>query len=138
MSWNSCKRLIFGSLLAIFAVYSALVYTASPNLPQQLPMTEQARHGQRLYQEHNCVACHQFYGLGGYMGPDLTNTISTKGPMYAKAFLASGTSRMPDFNLTNEQIEALIGYLTFVDASGKYRVNEYKVYWNGAVVETGN
>jgi nitric oxide reductase subunit C len=138
MDWNGCKRIIFGSLVAAFAAYSVMVYTAQPNLPQPLPMTEQIGHGQQLYQQHNCVACHQFYGLGGYMGPDLTNTISTKGPMYAKAFLMNGTARMPDFDLTDQEIEALIGYLEFVGASGNYSAEAYRANWNGTVVEAGS
>ncbi len=129
---------MFGAMFATFVVYSALVYTAPPNLPQSLPRTERVEHGQRLYQEYNCVACHQFYGLGGYMGPDLTNVISANGPAYAGAFLRAGSVQMPNFNFDDVQVDALIGYLEFVDASGRFPADQYEVMWNGAVVEARN
>ena len=129
------KRVIFGSLFAAFVVYSALVYTATPNITPGIRISESIRHGQVLFQEHNCVACHQFYGLGGYMGPDLTNVISTRNAAYARAFIANGSPRMPDFDLRPEEIDALVAYLAFVDASGTFPSENYEIYWNGAVVE---
>ena len=72
-----------------------------------MPISPAADRGRQLYQEHNCVACHQFYGLGGYMGPDLTNVISNRGAAYARAFMAAGTQAMPNFNLRDEELDAL-------------------------------
>ncbi len=129
------KRVIFGSLFAAFVVYSALVYTATPNITPGIRISESIRHGQVLFQEHNCVACHQFYGLGGYMGPDLTNVISTRNAAYVGALIANGSPRMPDFDLRPEEIDALVAYLAFVDASGTFPSENYEIYWNGAVVE---
>ena len=97
------------------------------------PMTDQARHGQQLFQENNCIACHQFYGLGGYMGPDLTNVISNYSAAYARAFLVTGTPRMPNFNLSEEEIDALVAYLDFVDSTGTYPPENFEVTWFGTV-----
>jgi len=129
------KRVIFGSLFAAFVVYSALVYTATPNITPGIRISESIRQGQVLYQKHNCVACHQFYGLGGYMGPDLTNVISARNVSYARAFIANGSLRMPDFDLQPAEIDALVAYLVFVDASGTFPSENYEIYWHGAVVE---
>ncbi len=98
-------------------------------------MSDQARHGQALFQQHNCIACHQFYGLGGYMGPDLTNVISKYSPAYARAFMATGTTRMPNFNLTDDELDALVAYLSFVDSTGTYPPQNYQVTWYGTVVQ---
>jgi nitric oxide reductase subunit C len=132
------KRLFFGTFVLAFAVYSVMVYTATPNLQPQRPLTGSAAHGQQLYQEYNCVACHQFFGLGGYMGPDLTNVASEKGTAYARAYLASGSLRMPDFNLSEAEIESLVDFLVFVDGSGQYPAEHHEIYWNGAYVESGS
>ena len=70
------NRLIFWSLTLIFCVYSVYVWTDGTAAPQSGAFTDEVRHGQQLYQESNCTACHQIYGLGGYMGPDLTNVVS--------------------------------------------------------------
>lgn len=99
------------------------------------PMGDEARAGQALFQKHNCIACHQFYGLGGYMGPDLTNVISNKGSPYARAFLMSGTQRMPNFNLNETELDEMVAFLEFVDTMGRYPANEYQINWYGTVVE---
>ncbi len=130
------KQIILVTLVVAFAVYSALVYTAQPNLTQERPLSVSAAHGQRLYQEYNCVACHQFYGLGGYMGPDLTNVISRKGDAYARAFISSGSLRMPNFDLNEAEVGSLVDFLEFVDGSGQYPAESHEIYWSGAYVES--
>jgi nitric oxide reductase subunit C len=99
------------------------------------PISDEARRGQRLFQEYNCVACHQFYGLGGYMGPDLTNVISRYGPAYARAFITTGTARMPNFGLAADEVDALVSYLEFVDSTGTYPPQNYEVTWYGTVTQ---
>ena len=118
-----------------FIPYSVYVYTHGTEASHVVPMSDEARYGQQLFQEHNCIACHQFYGLGGYMGPDLTNVISNKGSAYARAFLMSGTQRMPNFDLNVSELDAMVAYLEFVDSTGRYPADEYEVNWYGTVVE---
>lgn len=129
------NRSLFAALCAVFAVYSGYVYTRGTEAPHVPAMSEQARRGQALYQRYNCTACHQFYGLGGYMGPDLTNVISKNGETYARAFIASGTVRMPDFDLSEEQVDDLVAYLAFVDRTGTYPAETYDVEWYGTVAQ---
>ncbi len=101
-------------------MYTAMVYTSGTAATRGEPMGAQARAGQQVFQDNNCIACHQFYGLGGYMGPDLTNVISTRGEPYSRAFITAGTARMPDFGLGTGEIDALLAYLSFVDQTGTY------------------
>lgn len=98
-------------------------------------MSAEARYGQQVFQDYNCIACHQFYGLGGYMGPDLTNVMSNRGEAYTRAFIAAGTATMPNFNLTDDQIAGLLAYLEFVDRTGTYPAENYEVKWWGAVAQ---
>lgn len=132
------KRAIAVSLFATFMAYSTYVYTAGTRVPQPVPLDDQVTAGLMLFQEKNCIACHQFYGLGGYMGPDLTNVISTagKGPLYAAAFIKNGTGRMPNFHFTDQEADAVIAFLTYVDAGGKYPPENYRVSWYGTMERT--
>lgn len=123
------------TLCFVFIPYSAYVYTRGTETAHIAPMSEEARVGQALFQEHNCVSCHQFYGLGGYMGPDLTNVVSNKGSAYARAFLMSGTQRMPNFNLSETELDAMVAFLEFVDTTGRYPADDYQINWYGTVVE---
>lgn len=129
------KRTILATLCVAFVLYTAYVYSAGTWLPVDRPLDRGTVNGMALFQEKNCVACHQFYGLGGYMGPDLTNVISApdKGPDYARAFIESGSDRMPDFGLDEAQVDDLVRFLEFVDASGNYRPEGAEISWNGSV-----
>jgi len=85
-------------------------------------MSKSAIAGEQLYQDYNCASCHQLYGLGGYLGPDLTNVISTpgKGPVYVNAFINSGISAMPKFDLSEKERNQIVAFLTSVDETGIY------------------
>jgi len=129
------NRVMFGALFVAFVFYSAYVYTAGTQAPHLEPMSDSARRGQETYQRYNCVACHQFYGLGGYMGPDLTNVISNRGAAYSKVFIANGTTRMPNLGLTESEVDDVVDYLSFVDQTGTYPPENYEVTWFGAVAQ---
>ncbi len=131
----SNKQNILRSLCAAFAVYSVYVWTAGTDIPQTRPPGHQAQAGLALYQEMNCIACHQLYGLGGHMGPDLTNVVSAadKGVDYARAFIENGTSKMPDYNLSEGQVDALVQFLKFVDSTGTYPPEFPEISWYGTV-----
>ena len=105
-------------LFSMFIVYSFLVYTEGTKGNGEI-MNQKAKHGKFLFQKYNCISCHQVYGLGGYLGPDLTTVISQngKGPEYAMAFLKTGTIRMPDFHLANDEQENVVEYLKYIDQS---------------------
>jgi len=124
-----------GTLCVAFVFYSATVYTSGTAATHGEPMSDAARVGQQLFQDNNCIACHQFYGLGGYMGPDLTNVISTRGEAYSRAFISSGTVRMPNMGLDEEEVSALVAFLGFVDQTGTYPLRNYEVHWTGNVAQ---
>jgi nitric oxide reductase subunit C len=123
------------SYCAAFAAYSVYVWTAGTDLPRSLPADPYVAAGFALFQEKNCVACHQFYGLGGHMGPDLTNVISApdKGADYARAFIESGTDKMPDYGFDTAEVDALVRFLEFVDSSGTYAPRQAAINWTGTV-----
>ena len=125
---------ILFTIVVLFIAYTAIIYTHGTEAPtSQIPFSSEAQRGMKLWNKHNCIACHQIYGLGGYMGPDLTNVISKRGPAYAKVFLQAGTQRMPNFNLKESEINDLISYLTFLDSSGISPDTNYRVTWYGTV-----
>jgi len=128
------NRWVMAALIIIFAVYNTFVYTqgTSNTTPK---MTALAIEGEKLYQTNNCTACHQLFGLGGYLGPDLTNIISAKnkGSFYVKAFLNSGIKSMPKFNFTEKEQDALVQFLTEVDQCGYYPIYDATIKSTGWV-----
>jgi nitric oxide reductase subunit C len=122
------KISIFIGLFILFVIYSFAVYTKGTNCKIKYSETEQQQisNGKEIFQAYNCIACHQLYGLGGYLGTDLTTAWSDKhrGPAYMKAFLMAGGSRMPKYDFKEEEINALIRYLEYVDSTAiTYKVH---------------
>jgi len=117
-------QIIFSFLICLYIYYSFTVYFAGSG-KYNLSSGQKELDGQLIWQQKNCQACHQIYGLGGYMGPDLTNIISdrNKGEQYARIIIQNGTQRMPKFDLSSAEIDKLISYLKQVDGSGKSTVN---------------
>src|SRR5690349_4362510 len=107
------KRLTFGGMAIAFVLYSGFVYQADvPESKLLQTASAEVKYGKTLWQKNNCGSCHQFYGLGGYLGPDLTNVFSAKGkgPEYARAIISHGTNQMPDFGLKTAEVNALLAF----------------------------
>lgn len=79
-----------------------------------------AEEGAAVWRKYNCVACHSIYGLGGHVGPDLTNTISRRNPAYVDLLIRQGKGEMPNLGVTETEAKALIRYLSELDDLGEY------------------
>ena len=113
----------FVVLFLSYLGYSALVFTKGTEspAPDVTAANMNAQAGKIIFQEYNCIACHQIYGLGGYLGPDLTTAWSdpSRGKHYIQSFLRFGGIGMPNFNLTETQIDQLLKFLEHTDASAR-------------------
>ncbi len=112
--------LVLGMFVMVAAVYSWRVYSAPPI--DEAPLDSPAWEGKLVYQRYNCVACHQLYGLGGYMGPDLTNVMGRRDEAVVRAIIRYGTPRMPAMGLTDAETAAVIAFLKQVNRSGTFPV----------------
>lgn len=115
------RIVIFLTLFTSYIVYSVAVYSKGTEVSGSVDPAEANKiaYGKQLYQQYNCTACHQLYGLGGYLGPELTTAFSdsNRGEIYMKAFLKGGGQRMPNFHLSDEEINAFISYMKYVDTT---------------------
>jgi len=130
------KKSLFFSLIIAFGAYTYFVYTsATTEDSNQEKISEAGEEGRLLYQKYNCTSCHQFYGMGGYLGPDLTNVMSTpgKGGPYVRALLKVGTDIMPNFELDESEIDALVAYLDYVDRTGNFPEPAAQRTWYGSI-----
>lgn len=119
-------------LVTAFLSYTFFIYR---HLPVQAEATVNlaSGKGKLLWQRNNCNSCHQIYGLGGYLGPDLTNVYSKRGSDYIKSFLTTGTVTMPQFHLTQQEMEDIIAFLKDVDASGTADPKSFKINYDGFI-----
>ncbi|MDP1762683.1 MAG: cytochrome c [Sediminibacterium sp.] len=131
MASDKNKIMIAASLVAIFLCYTFYIYASLPI--KNFTANEAVSKGKRVWQEKNCGACHQIYGLGGYLGPDLTNEYSLRSTDFIKVFLNYGTPAMPNFNLSEQDINHLLAFLKSIDASGKSDPKTFTIHYNGTI-----
>ncbi|OSZ78018.1 nitric-oxide reductase [Chitinophagaceae bacterium IBVUCB1] len=119
-------------LFIIFVSYTLFLFRHCDTKP--IPPTQSAMKGASIWREKNCQSCHQLYGLGGYMGPDLTNIISSKAENNARTFIKYGTGKMPNLHLNDEEVDNLVAYLSWIDKTGKSEVNDSNIHWTGSYI----
>ena len=116
------RKLLMAGLVSAFVIQTTLVYTDDTRTKFDA-LSAKAQIGRRVWHENNCYTCHQVYGFGGFLGPDITN-------FAGKAFdhedlvemvtekLEEGPKQMPVFEFTREQIEGLVAYFEALDKTG--------------------
>lgn len=132
---QSKKYLLFLTLLiTTFLIYNFTLYTSKSNYGT-IHLSEKAVNGENVWLKYNCNSCHQLYGLGGYLGPDLTNIYSAKGKgeIFIKAMVNSGIKVMPKFDLSESEKDELVQFLKEVDQTGFSPNTEAKIESDGWV-----
>lgn len=113
------RPLIWGGLVVCFFIQGFLVYTDHPEAQGVPGLSGEAERGLRLWRGHNCQACHQIHGFGGFFGPDLTNVVSRLEEGDLEKILTAGRKRMPAFNMTSGEMTDLRAFFEALDGSGQ-------------------
>jgi len=113
----------FGLGIGTFVAVSALGTAAILTTPAEPELNDQERHGQRIFMEQRCNACHGIHGGGGAV--DLGGEHPDWDPGYLEKLLRDPTafnprSTMPPTNLANEEdMEALIAFLMSISPGSR-------------------
>lgn len=139
-NWKIDPAVFFGVLCFLFLVFSLTIYL-KPLKETKIGkiQVEKATKGRLIWQKYNCQSCHQLYGLGGYLGPDLTNTYRkiNGSQEVLHYFLTSGNKQMPSFQLTSEEEQLLLDFLKFTNESGSADPRDYETLSNGMIEQNG-
>ncbi|MEZ4743535.1 MAG: cytochrome c [Bdellovibrionota bacterium] len=133
MNENHCKKTISSRffmmlfLLSCFAMQSWFVYS-DPSGYQQPPLSPIAREGRGVWLANNCQSCHQFFGFGGFLGPDLSNRGHIFPPNALRKILKAGPGQMPSFDLSQKEAEALHHYFLAINKLGKSQPTRAEIY----------
>ena len=76
--------------------------------------------GKQVWQDNGCIVCHSIYGLGGHLGPDLTNVYSRMGGTYVETIVQTGLKKMPAYALSTKDTQSLVAYFEYLDQLGNY------------------
>lgn len=75
--------------------------------------------GKKIWETNNCIGCHTMLGEGAYFAPELGNVYPRRGPEFIKAWMKAqpskvpGRRQMPNFHLTDEQLDDLVAFLKY-------------------------
>jgi nitric oxide reductase subunit C len=107
----TAKKFMLAGLVACFVIQSGLVYSDDTDLV----LSETAIEGRRLFHVYACQVCHQTWGQGGFLGPDITNAASRVDSARLTLLLTVGSGQMPVFGFSGSQIASIRAYLQELD-----------------------
>ena len=122
---SMARNIYFGGSVFFFLLFLALTYDTNAELPNRDnrgAINEQVAHGKKVWEENNCIGCHTLLGEGAYFAPELGNVYTRFGNStdaivgFIKSRPAEGIPgrrSMPQFNLSDEDLEALAAFLKY-------------------------
>ncbi|MCK9481812.1 MAG: cytochrome c [Bacteroidia bacterium] len=125
------KIVILFILIGSFLSYSILLYEEDNY--QGVEPNAMAQAGRILWQKKNCTSCHQIYGLGGHLGPDLTNVYERRSEEYISSVLHTGTQVMPNFHLTESEVQQFVEFFKYTNSTGVYKPEEFIKHLDGTI-----
>jgi nitric oxide reductase subunit C len=118
------KKRLMAVLVLCFVVQTSLVYSDE----RSEPLSEAAVAGRQVFHRQGCQVCHQFYGQGGFLGPDLTNAASRVDSTRLASLLTVGSGQMPALGMSDEEIAQVAAFLEAMDRTdvgrGQLRLGE--------------
>ncbi len=105
------KQLLLALLVASFVFQTALVYTDA----RSEPLSAEAEAGRVLWHRYACQTCHQLYGQGGFLGPDLTNAASRVDSARLVSLLRVGSGQMPALGFTDQEAVEMAAFMEAMD-----------------------
>ncbi len=105
------------SLVLAFLVQTYLVYSDGTGLKTS-PLSVSAQHGRKIWLKNNCQSCHQIFGFGGFLGPDLTNTAHVYDAEELQEILLVGPGQMPSIKISTLEAKSLQAYFNELNKTG--------------------
>jgi len=123
----------FVILFAALAVHSHLYIVNTST--DQTTLTEAVVRGKHVWERHSCINCHSLLGEGAYFAPELGNVwvryggrdhpvgarMGLKAWMQAQPTGVAGRRQMPQFNLTDQELDDLVDFFEWtsrIDTQG--------------------
>ena len=124
---SMARNIFYGGSLFFILMFLGLTFDTTVALPERdnrAQLTEKAARGKAVWEDNNCIGCHTLLGEGAYFAPELGNVYERFGRSTDAiiAFIKSrpeggipGRRSMPQFHLTDEELEAVAEFLKYVN-----------------------
>jgi len=118
------RNIFYGGTVFFFLLFLALTFDTErelPNRDNRAELTESAKAGKHIWETRNCIGCHTLLGEGAYFAPELGNVYERRGPEFIKAWIqaqptgAPGRRQMPQFHLTDEELDELVAFFKYTN-----------------------
>jgi nitric oxide reductase subunit C len=122
---SAARNIFYGGSVFFILVFLALTFDTTRALPgrdNRQNLTPQVAAGKLVWERNNCIGCHTLLGEGAYFAPELGNVYARFGNSTEaiKIFIKSrpaegvpGRRSMPQFNLTEEELENIAQFLKY-------------------------
>ena len=121
---SMARNVFYGGSVCFFLLFLGLTFDTVRALPKRdmrQNITPLVAEGKKIWETRNCIGCHTLLGEGAYFAPELGNVVARYGEDGVKAFITSrpadgipGRRSMPQFNLTERELEAITAFLKHV------------------------
>ncbi len=118
------RNIFYGGSVFFFLLFLGLTLDTHRKLPKRdnsQALTESVARGKLVWETNNCIGCHTLLGEGAYFAPELGNVYARRGPEFTKFWMkaqptnAPGRRQMPQFNLTDQQLDDLVEFLKYAN-----------------------
>ena len=119
---SMARNIFYGGSVFFFLLFIALTVDTTYALPKRdnsQNLTPSVERGKKVWEVNNCIGCHTLLGEGAYFAPELGNVYPRRGPEFIKAWIkaqptgAPGRRQMPNFHLTDEELDDLVNFLKY-------------------------
>ncbi|MDP2829122.1 MAG: cytochrome c [Sulfuricellaceae bacterium] len=117
---SMARNIFYGGAAFFFLLFLALTFDTMQVLPKRdhrENITPQVVNGKHIWETRNCIGCHTLLGEGAYFAPELGNVYTRRGPEFIKAWMkaqptgAPGRRQMPQFHLTDSELDDVVAFL---------------------------
>jgi len=136
---SAARNIFFGGSLFFLLVYAGLTlhshYYIVNESTDMAGLSASVIRGKHVWEKHSCINCHTLLGEGAYFAPELGNVwvryggrdspegtrAALKGWMKLQPTGAPGRRQMPQFNLSEQELDDLIDFLEWtsrIDTQG--------------------
>lgn len=116
----AARNIFYGGAVFAFLLFLGLTFHTTRALPQRVHeenLTPAVARGKHIWETRNCIGCHTLLGEGAYYAPELGNVYKRRGSEFIKTWIkiqpgsAAGRRKMPQFNLTDQELDDLVSFL---------------------------
>ena len=119
---SMARNIFYGGTVFFILLFLALTFDTERAIPKRDNrgnITPAVAAGKKLWETNNCIGCHTLLGEGAYYAPELGNVYKRRGGDFIKAWMKAqptktpGRRQMPNFNLSDKELDDLVAFLKY-------------------------